>query len=214
MVVSRYFSEHQNSEEQGLINDLVVETIMQRGYDLKYSPRAFTSEDSLFGEDGSSVFQSAITLEMVVDAVEGFGGEGDFDARMGLDIRVTISFVVSKTRFKETVTRSYSTVIRPMEGDLILFSIGRPKRSANKNWHVFEITFVEHEKEFYSLGSNYTYEIQAKRFEYSHEIMDTGVTDIDEIESFIQDNDNETLETDADAIIDFSEEDPFSEGNY
>ncbi len=211
MTVSTYFSEHKNTDEQDLLNSLVVETIQLRGYDFKYSPRSFTSEDSLFGEDGASVFQAARTIEMMVDSVEGFGGEGDFAARMGLDIRDEFTFIMSKTRFTDEITTTYDTVTRPMEGDLIIFSLGKLDDSRSDNWHVFEITFVEHEKEFYTLGSNFTYEITAKRFEYSHETLDTGVSAIDDIENFIADNDNTELENDGDNILDFTEDDPFGD---
>ena len=47
---------------------------------------------------------------------------------------------------------------------------------------VFEVKFVEHEAVFYQMGSLQTYDLRCELFEYSHERLDTGVQEIDNIE--------------------------------
>ena len=47
----------------------------------------------------------------------------------------------------------------------------------------FEIRFVEHEKVFYQLGNLPLYTLTCELFEYSHEDIDTGVPQIDDIEN-------------------------------
>lgn len=67
----------------------------------------------------------------------------------------------------------YDLPDRPMEGDLIWFDI--PKK-------LFVITFVEHEKMFYPLGERMTYQLTCELFDYSSEVINTGIPEIDIIE--------------------------------
>lgn len=132
---------------------------------------------------------------------------------------------------------------RPNEGDLIYFPM------VDKT---FEIKQVEHEQLFYQTGRLQTYDLRCELFEYSSESIDTGISEIDEIEDKFSLNilDNQLLldldgedgglldeeggfimqeytveTTDAQAnnslftadilagnIVDFSEDDPWSEG--
>tara|TARA_Y100000816_G_C25773929_1_gene406161 strand:- start:6 stop:638 length:633 start_codon:yes stop_codon:yes gene_type:complete len=48
---------------------------------------------------------------------------------------------------------------------------------------MFEISFVDHDEPFYQLDNNPVYKLRCKQYEYSGEIIDTGITTIDEIES-------------------------------
>ena len=132
---------------------------------------------------------------------------------------------------------------RPNEGDLIYFPM------VDKT---FEIKQVEHETLFYQTGRLQTYDLRCELFEYSSEAIDTGITEIDEIEdkfslnildneilldgeegklltedggSLMQEYEVETNDAQANnslftsdilagGIVDFSEEDPWSEGNF
>ena len=50
------------------------------------------------------------------------------------------------------------------------------------NKKLFEIKFVEHEAIFYQMGSLQTFDIQCELFVYNNEKLNTGITDIDNIE--------------------------------
>ena len=62
---------------------------------------------------------------------------------------------------------------RPLEGDLVFHPI------LNK---IFEINFVDHDEPFHQLDNNPVFKLSCKQFEYSSEVLDTGVTDVDAIE--------------------------------
>lgn len=216
MAISPYFSAHKNKDERSLVNDLVVEVIQQRGFDFWYSPRSMINEDTLFGEDGSSVFQTGVKLEMMLEDVKQFGGDGEFMARVGLDVRDEMIFTFSKTRFYDTVKTVYPACIRPFEGDLIIVTLEDHESTAGvpndpyAGFAVFEITFLENEKEFYQLGTNYTFSCTTHLFKYSHETMDTGVTDVDDdVNNPSYPDDALKVQTDGDTIIDFTEASPF-----
>lgn len=202
MAVSRFFKHTTASNEQGLLDDLTREVIYQRGEDMSYIPKTAYSPDAIFGEDPSKLFSVAVELEMMIEDVESFGGEGDYIARYGLDIRDEVTFIFSKTRFVEEVTKDYPAITRPREGDLIAYE--------NTN-SVFEITFVEHEKPFYQLGKNVTYACQAKKFEYSHEDITSGITEVDNLPTTAEHDDASKIDTEAATVVNFDESSPFGD---
>ena len=146
------------------------------------------------------------------DAEGGYAGEREMMTQFGLQNLSEATFVVSKTRFQdktkqiqiETGTDSTSSgsillesgtldsssklegstfyIVnetdatdsdRPLEGDVIDHPIiGK----------LFEINFVDHDEPFHQLDNNPVYKMRCRLFEYSSEILDTGITAIDEIE--------------------------------
>jgi len=75
MALNSYFSQGTQAERD-LYEDLVIEQIKIYGQDLKYIPRTLVNRDELFGEDVSSKFENAYTVEMYIANVEGFEGDG------------------------------------------------------------------------------------------------------------------------------------------
>ena len=168
MATNSYFT--RQTSERNVVEDLTIESIKIHGLDMVYIPRTLVNEDTIFGEDTLSKFTAGNYIEMYLESVDGFGGEGDFYSKFGLEIKDTVSLVVSKKRF-ETVMSSVTT--KPREGELIYFPLSRG---------LFEIKFVEHENPFYQLGKLYTYKLSCELFTYSQEEIDTGFSDVDSIE--------------------------------
>lgn len=205
--------------EQRLIEDLIIESIRIHGLDVWYMPRSFGALDDLLNEDDLPVFNSAYMVEMYVKNVEGFEGDGDFLSKFGLQIRDSMTLTISMRKFTEDVG-AYDDQVRPREGDLIYFPLNRK---------IFQVKHVEHEAIFYQMGALQTYDLRVELFEYSNELFSTGVAEIDTlldkykttanntiqgIESIDPLADNFTIETEADGILDFTEENPFGEDNY
>ena len=63
---------------------------------------------------------------------------------------------------------------RPQEGDLIYSPIVTK---------MFEISFVDHDEPFHQLDNNPVYKLRCQQFEYSQERIDTGITELDSIET-------------------------------
>jgi hypothetical protein len=145
------------------------------GHDVKYMPReVYDATDDVLGESVNSKFTRAYNLEMYLANVEGYEGDGDFFSKFGLEIRDTSNFVVSRRAFEKYVPSEIA--IRPREGDLIFVPLlGK----------IFEIKFVEEELMFFSLGKRapYMYEIRCEVFRSSHEDLETGTNEIDDIEN-------------------------------
>ncbi len=147
------------SNEQTLINNLYTEAIKIYGFDVFYIPRTLVNLDKVFQEDELSKFTSAHAIEMYLQSVDGYEGEGDFLSKFGVEIRDRASFVVVKDRWTAEVDNNASLIVegRPNEGDLIYLPLTKG---------LFEIKFVEHENIFYQLNQIYTYRLDVEKFVY------------------------------------------------
>lgn len=169
-----YFSDKVRSE-QNLYEDIIIESLKIYGQDVYYLPRDLVGEDKIFGHDVPSRFNSSHKIEMYIENVEAFDGEGDLFTRFGVEIRDEATFVVSRRRWEQTVKRYDNEISgdRPREGDLIYLPLSNS---------IFQIMHVEHEQPFYQLSNLPTYKMRAQLFEYNDEDLDTGVDAIDAIE--------------------------------
>jgi hypothetical protein len=232
-----FFNNFENSMEQRLIEDLIVESIKIYGQDMYYLPKTIVDYDSIYGEGKQAAqFDDALLVEFYIRNVEGFEGEGDFLSKFNLEIRDRVTLTIARKTFFDEVG-SLKRLDRPQEGDIIYFPLNRK---------FFEIKFVEHEAIFYQLGALQTFDVVCELFEFSNEIFNTGIDIIDtyfkrqtlDMEQFAFANEdggrlltedgatiisdsyniqlqttaeNDDIEKEALVFLDFSEKDPFSE---
>jgi hypothetical protein len=247
VATSVFFNNFGSSQEQSLIEDLVIESIRIYGHDCFYLPRSLVNKDNIYGEDSISIYNEQFMVEMYIKNVMGFKGEGDFLSKFNLQVRDQMTFTIARRVFFDEIGNNRA-LDRPQEGDLIYFPL---------NKKVFVIKFVEHESIFYQLGALQTYDLECELWEYSNEVLNTGIADIDLLQkkysfdmsqfailtqdSFVitdedgydlvqeqynfvtqvgasfEDNENpanENLQTEAESVINFTDSNPFSEGNY
>ena len=162
--------------EQHLYEDLMIEQLKIYGQDVFYIPRTLVKEDNLFGEDTLSKFGDAYLIEMYFENVEGYEGEKEIMSKFGLQMNEDVTFVVARRRFEQLVSHDSNLIVktRPNECDLVYF----PKVKK-----IFEITFVDHDDPFYQVHNVPAFKLKCKTFEYSSEDLDTGITEIDAIET-------------------------------
>ena len=174
MATNLYFKPNVKSE-QNLYENLVLESIKIHGQEVYYIPRDIVNENKIFGDDVPSRFNSSYKVEMFIDNIEGFDGEGDLFTKFGVEIRDEATFVVSRRRWRDTVKRYDNEISgdRPREGDLVYLPMSKS---------MFEIRHVEHEQPFYQLNNVPVFRLRATTFEYSDEDLDTGIEAIDDIE--------------------------------
>lgn len=174
MATNFYFSQGRRSEQQ-LYEDIVIEGLKIYGQDIYYLPRDIINEDRILGEDVPSRFNSSYKIEMYIENIEGFDGEGDLFTKFGVEIRDQATFIVARRRWEQTIKRydNEITSVRPVEGDLLYIPFSRK---------LFEIMHVEHEQPFYQLKNLPTYKLRVELFQYNDEQLATGITDIDGIE--------------------------------
>ena len=239
MATNFYFNNIGASNEQNLIEDLIVEAIKIYGIDMFYIPRTTINRDEIFREGETYSFGTALSIEMYVKNVNGMMGEGEFLSKFGLEVRDQMVLVVAQRTFADEVTQ-YNERPRPYEGDLIWFPLTKA---------LYQIKFVNKKPVFYQMGALQVYELTVELFEYSSESFNTGITEIDTtytalsmvtndyallaengntlvtendytitLEEFRADDvdyanaENEYFEKAAEGFVDFTEIDPFSEG--
>ena len=175
MATNHYFSQKVKSE-QNLYEDIIIESLKIYGQDVYYLPREIVNEDRILGDDIQSSFNNSYKIEMYIENIEGFEGEGDLFTKFGVEIRDQATFIVARKRWNQTVGRYDNDInsVRPREGDLIYLSLSNS---------LFQIMHVEHEQPFYQLSNLPTYKMRCELFEYSGEAIDTGVEVIDNIEA-------------------------------
>jgi len=178
MPTNHYFNPFPSgiTNEQLLVEDLVIEALKIYSMDVYYLPRESRDQiDRLMGEDQLKSFGAAYTIEMYVENVMAAEGDGELISKFGLEIRDEMTLLLSRRRFKFTMP----FLERPREGDLVYLPLTQS---------FFEITFVEHENNqamFYTLGRGrggnvYVYALKLKQFVFSNEVIQVGVDEMDE----------------------------------
>jgi hypothetical protein len=85
----------------------------------------------------------------------------------------TLTTVTGDNNFYIIQDTAATDADRPQEGDVVYHPILD---------RLFEINFVDHDEPFYQLDNNPVYKLRCRMFEYSSEILDTGISDIDAVE--------------------------------
>jgi len=234
---SFFFNNYMSSQEQQLLNNLVVEATNIHGLDCYYVPRNINNKDKLYYTDDQSSYTNAYMVALYVENVDGFQGDGNLMSKFGLEIRDQIVLSIPITSFNSEIG-AYTAQTRPNEGDVIFFPF---------NKKCFQIKYVDKFEMFFMLGKVYTYRLTCELFEYSNETFNTGIADIDAIQTNFSTNildwslldesgqpvltedsdyivsekydletidpttENKEIQTESSSFIDFSEADPFAE---
>ena len=237
MATNFFFNNYQSSQEQSLLEDLIIESIKIYGEDMFYIPRKLNNYDSVYGADDQSSYENAYPIEIYIKNIDGFQGDGSFMSKFGLEIRDRVVFSMAQRVFNEEVG-SYTNQVRPNEGDLIYFPL---------NKKCFQIKYVNKQEFFYQLGSLQTWEVTCELFEYSGETINTGIPEIDILQKKFDTNqynwslkdqdgyilldedgymlvlegsgvddlipaaENDEIQRESDLFVDFTAYDPFSE---
>jgi len=166
-----YFS-HGTHAEKNLYEDLIIEQLKVFGNDVYYMPRENISQDDILGNT-TDKFTDAYSIEMYVEDVNGFAGQGDLIGKFGLEIRDELTFVVSRRQFEILVDNDSNTlsINRPREGDIIWMPLFK------KFW---QVDYVEDEDPMYQINDLPIFKLKCSMWEYSSESVETGVEDIDD----------------------------------
>lgn len=122
MTTNVFFNNFESYAEQTLVENLIIESIRIYGHDLYYCPRKIEAKDEVFNEDALSSYNTAYLIEMYIKNVEGFEGEGDFLSKFNIQIRDEITFTLSQRVYNNTIGAEEINT-RPREGDLIYFPL-------------------------------------------------------------------------------------------
>lgn len=174
MTINSFFQNFSFFGEQELLQDLGTEMIQRYGVEVYYLPRSHVNIDRVFLEDSLSEFKRAVSIEVLIKTFQGWQGEGDLMQKFGISMADQITLSMMRRRWYQEFTLYQQNLIRPLEGDFIYLPLTKS---------LFEVKFVEHESNFYQTGQLSFYDIKCERANYSNENIDTGIPEIDNIES-------------------------------
>ncbi len=177
MALNPFFQQGARSE-QNLVQDLINEQLRMYGVEIHYLPRKYMSEKTIIREVVQSTFNDSYPLEAYIDNFDGYAENPTLLSKFGIEQTNEVTLVISRERWEtyiQPLLKNESNVkltTRPKEGDLVYFPLGD---------RLFEIKYVEHEKPFYQLQKTYVYTLKCELFRYEDEIIDTGVSEIDDV---------------------------------
>jgi len=174
MPTNPFFNFYKNKPEQNLVEDLIHESIKMMGFDCHYIPNTNQqSRDLLFGDDPLKKFDVAYPIECYLSNSVDPGMNNDFFSKFGLEIKNSIRIQIPRRAFAKRVPQD--THIRPLEGDLVYIPF------LSGTGELYEIKYVNDAADFFTFGRKYPYywELELELFKYSHEDIETGIPEID-----------------------------------
>jgi hypothetical protein len=152
-----------------------VECIKIHSVDAYYIPRTSDIDlNDILGEQPDSRLDNAYAIEVYIVNFDGYDGPNEYASKFGLEIRSSTNFVMSARSFKQFV----GIYEYPREGDLIFLPMLQ---------RLFEIKHSDPDVNFHQMGRKANrpmyWEIRAEQFKYSQENIQTGITEIDQIEA-------------------------------
>lgn len=196
-----YFS-HGTKNEQYLLEDLIIESISIWGQEFLYIPRKLVAKDEILGEDRLSKFENAYPIDIYLENVDGFEGQGAFIQKFGLMMEQSATLTIARRTWERVVGKHGGNMLpnRPSEGDLLYYPLTKG---------LFEIKFVEHQDPFYQLKKLYVYRLQVELFQYASERMETGFPEIDVFETLK--TTDITKQTNVDVVSSYGDNTKFRE---
>jgi len=187
-MLNPYFTQGTKSE-QNLVQDLINEQLRMYGVDIYYIPRKYMTEKTVIREVVQSKFDNALPIEAYVDNYDAYSGAGDVLSKFGIESKDEVRLIISRERYENYITpliqgkSNIKLSTRPKGGDLIWFPLDD---------RLYEIKDIEYAKPYYQLQNLYVYELYCELFRYQDEVIDTGISDID----------NELLGDESDGLTD------------
>jgi len=172
VVTNFFFKNYVSRANQKLLDDLNVTAIQMYGEDVYYLPYNLTNYDVVYGASDQKQYVWAIYIEMYLTTPMGFEGDKQFFSKFGPEIRNDVTWSVSMRRFGEEVGSS-AVLLRPREEDLIYFPLDK---------RLFKIVEVSKYENFYETGSLQTWQMRCESFDFSDEVVQTGVWEIDQLQ--------------------------------
>ena len=216
MAKNQYFGFPNKPSEKNLYFDLASESVNIHGFEIYYIKNELVNVDDFYGEDRIPNLDNATKIVvMLTNAREGVSGEAIF-SKFGFQDKTTISFTFAIKEWYE----KFGVSTRPNEGDIMYVP----------NWNewgasdFYKLTYVDKQAlgGYMPLGDKRTFTVEAEKWVYASEHLDTGIADIDLAEvtssldveiapDLINDAINDKVVATAltNTFVDFSESNPF-----
>ena len=88
------------------------------GHDMFYCPRTLVAKDDIYGADALSEYNNNYEIDMYIKSYDSYEGDGTFLSKFNLEIRDQMTLTISVRNFNDEIGQ-YAALDRPQEGDLI-----------------------------------------------------------------------------------------------
>lgn len=187
-----------NNRDFDLLNNQTHELIEAFGIPVKYIPLEVQNHDYILGEDILGGFTDYHEVNMFLENFSDFNGSGDLFAKFGMTVDDQMTLIIQKNYIDNLLERE------PLPGDLIWFEF---------NDMFMEVFNVDPEKaSFYHVGKQVSYLIECRKWEYNSEDIQTGDTEVDQIDNIEDVNtDDEQGQVDDEVtdVLDLTEAPPW-----
>jgi hypothetical protein len=234
-----FFNNFSNFQEQHLLESLIVEAHGIHAPQMYYMPRILQDTDQIYTADDESRYTETFLVPIYVENFDRFNGDGNFMSKFNLEIHNQIQLSIAMKTFREEIGDIVNQ-IRPNEGDLIYFPLNKhcfQIRYVEKfemfyplgKLYIWQMTceLFEYSNEQIATGIpeidalmnlstdilDYTV-LTEDGFLLADEAGDWIVQEQYELETIVRSGDNEVVQAEAEGFIDFSVQDPFSEGKF
>lgn len=137
------------------------------------------SLDKLYGEDPAMSYRETFSLKLYLETFEFYDGQHQtFNSFLSV-LDDSLRFKVDIDSFTEA-----TKMIHPEEGDLIAIGLSPALKKVdpgNKAYEIFSITGVNKRSDFYAFGTFFSHVLECSRFEYNHQVFNTGIPEIDSL---------------------------------
>jgi hypothetical protein len=188
------------TNEFNTFNSIANEIIQMRGIPVYYLPRQFQKVDLILGEDVLSKFNQSFPMKMYLASHSEFGGDGSMFAQFGLTVDEQATFEVNIEQFFADTGN-----LTPIEGDLVYVPVGNL---------ILEVFYVNDADPFFHMGKVSKFTLNCRKYEYTNEEMDTGIDNLDELDSLNStdiDSENDELEDELNDILNSTEPNIFGD---
>jgi hypothetical protein len=232
-----FFNNFGSFQEQRLMEDLILEMHSIHAPQMYYMPRIFQNLDQLYTADDEAHYTKAFLVPIFVENFDRFNGDGNFMSKFNLEIRNQIQLSIARRTFTEEIGNLLEQV-RPNEGDLIYFPLNKHCFQI-KYVEKFEMFYPLGKLYTWQLTCElfeYSNEQIATGIPEIDSLMDLSIDILDyniltedgylladevgdyivqeqyDIQVILGTGANEDIQREGGTFIDFSVEDPFSEG--
>ena len=187
-----------NHKEHSLYKNASHEIVESFGRNFLYLSKTLIDPDYVLGEDPAMEFNSAVSITLFIENFEGYSGQGDLFSKFGLTIDDRLELIVQQEHFQNLIGKE------PEIDDIIYDTVSN---------QIFKLNYVTPDMSFNQfVGQNMTYKLHCILYKYSHETLNTNVTEIDAISTETDvpyQNEVAQLTSGGLEIIDFTDDDYF-----
>lgn len=227
-----------DQDTQNTYRSLVAEVVDLYGIPIRYLPKTITTNttdpfgldaqfgkdvdissnsglNEIYGEDVNISYNDSVPMKAILENYNNYDGTHNLFSKFGFSMEDEIQISIETESWRSLMSRCGYDFDKPAEGDLILFDLAVAK---NGRPQIFEISYCNESATYFAFGQLMVFKLNCTVWEYSHEKLNTGHVEIDNLNIDINSDtirkeigDNEKIQEKSEEISKFDPNDPFGD---